>query len=76
MTGTRRVSREDADVLRNGIKRFIDDFERLGYDRATIGVALTSFGLGVIQVHIGHDEAMSMIGALKLALTKDQAGLQ
>ena len=31
------VSREDADVLRNGVKRLVDDFERLGYERSTIG---------------------------------------
>lgn len=70
------VSREDADVLRNGIKCLVDDFERLGYERSTIGVVLTSMGLAIVQVHIGHSEAMSMIAGLQSALTQDQGGMQ
>jgi len=76
MMASTMVSREDADTLRNGIKQLVDDFERLGYERSTIGVVLSSMGLAIVQTHIGHDEAMSMIGALQSAMTKDQVGLQ
>lgn len=76
MMATAMVSREDADILRNGINQLVDDFERLGYERSTIGVILASIGLGIVQVHIGHGEAMSMIATLQSAMMADHTGLQ
>jgi hypothetical protein len=70
------ISREEADVLHNAIHRLVDDLERSGHDRGTIGSAMTGVGLAMVQVHIGHDVAMRMIGSLESILVKDNGGMQ
>ena len=70
------VSREKADVLRNAINLMVNDFDRMGFNRGTIGAALTGIGLALVQVHCSHDEAMRMVGALESALVSEHQGVQ
>lgn len=70
------IGREEADVLRNAINLMINDFDRMGFSRGMIGAALTGIGLGLVQVHCSHDEAMRIVGALESALVSGDRGMQ
>ena len=70
------ISREEADVLRNAINLMVNDFDRMGFNRGTIGAALTGIGLALVHVHCSHDEAMRIVGALESAMVSGDRGMQ
>jgi DMSO reductase anchor subunit len=70
------TSREEAEVLSNAINGLVKDFERMGFDRGQIGASLAGIGLGLAQVHLGHDRAMEMVNRLSDCLMSDASGLQ
>ena len=67
----RMTSREDADILKNAINGLANDFEQMGFDRGQIGAALAGIGLGMAQVHLGHDEAMRLVDTVRDCLLSD-----
>jgi hypothetical protein len=70
------TSREEADVLKNAINQLVRDFERMGFERAQIGVSLAGIGLAMTQVHCSHDIALSVVDTLRNLLQADAAPKQ
>jgi hypothetical protein len=69
----RMTSREEADVLKNAINGLANDFERMGFSRGQIGSAMAGIGLGMVQVHQGHDIAIRTVNAVLDCLMSDVA---
>lgn len=67
----RTTSREEASILRNAINGLVNDFERMGFDRGQIGAAMAGIGLGLTQVHSGHDTAMKIVNRVRDCLLAD-----
>lgn len=72
----RMTSREEAVVLKNAINQLVRDFERMGFDRAQIGVSLAGIGLAMTQVNCSHDVALSVVDTLRDLLQSDASPRQ
>lgn len=70
------ISREDADVLSRRIHALIDQLDSSGFSRAAIGSAMSGIGLALVQVHVGHQDAMRMVAGLESLLTGDDGKFQ
>jgi hypothetical protein len=69
----RTTSREDADILKNGIQGLVNDFERMGFDRGQIGSAMAGIALAIVQVHVSNRMALKMVDTLRDLLEADAA---
>ena len=76
MSGEQTTSREDADVLKNGIYGLIKDFERMGFDKGQIGAAMAGISLAIVQVHVSNRVAIAMVDTLHDLLQSEAATKQ
>lgn len=70
------TSREEADILSNGIKCLVKDFERMGFDRGQIGAAMAGIALAIVQVNVSNRVALGMVDTLRDLLQSDAATKQ
>jgi hypothetical protein len=70
------VSLNETDLLVNAINKLVVEFYEMGFDREVIGAALSGIGLGLVQMHAGHTEAMRVVGSLESLIVKEDRGLQ
>jgi hypothetical protein len=70
------ISRKEADLLIDAINKLVDEFDGMGFDREVIGAALSGMGLGLVQMHAGHTEAMKIVGSLESLIVREDQGLQ
>lgn len=67
------TSREEAEVLGNGIKSLVKDFERMGFDRGQIGSAMAGVALAMVAVNVSNRSALKMVDTLRDLLEADAA---
>ena len=70
------VSLKETDLLVDAINKLVDEFDEMGFDREVIGAALSGIGLGLVQMHAGHTEAMKIVGSLESLIVREGQDLQ
>lgn len=70
------ASLKETDLLVDAINKLVEEFDEMGFDRQVIGAALSGIGLGLVQVHAGHTEAMRIVGSLESLIVREAQDLQ
>jgi hypothetical protein len=70
------ISLKETDLLVDAINKLVDEFDGMGFDREVIGAALSGIGLGLVQMHAGHTEAMRIVGTLESLIVREDQDLQ
>ena len=65
------TSQEDAILLKGAINHLSNHLEGIGFDRGQIGAAMAGIGIGMVQVHVSHDDALRLVDTVRDCLLSD-----